>query len=82
MPVALNGGGAVDIFLTLNNTKGEQLLFNYPVKDLIIGAGGVNINRQRLFRLEDIDLDNSYYTQSTNVGYAATARLFILNFHY
>lgn len=82
MPVLLAGGGAVDIFLTLNDTSGKQLLFNYPVKDLIVTATGANQSRLRLFNLDDIDLDNSFYIQSTNIGYAVTGRLFTINFHY
>ena len=83
MPVLLNLAGGTNIFLTLTNVAGEQRLFNYPIQDLVVtGGGGVNNTRLRLFNVENIELDNSYYLLSTNVGWAVTGRLFILNFHY
>ena len=83
MPVLLNLAGGVDIFLTLTNVAKEQKLYNYPIQDLVVtGGGGVDNRRLRLFNLENIELDNSYYLLSTNLGWAVTGRLFILNFHY
>lgn len=82
MPVLLNLAGASEIFLTLKNVAGEQTIYNYPIQDLVVTFGGVNNTRLRLFNLENIELDNSYYLLSTNLGWAVTGRLFILNFHY
>ena len=82
MPVLLNLAGGIDIFLTLKNVADEQTIYNYPIQDLVVTFGGVNNNRLRLFNLENIELDNSYYLLSTNLGWGVTGRLFILNFHY
>ena len=82
MPVLLNLAGGIEIFLTLKNVADEQTIYNYPIQDLVVTFGGVNNNRLRLFNLENIELDNSYYLLSTNLGWGVTGRLFILNFHY
>ena len=83
MPV-LGNTVATRIFLTIRNVAGEQILFNYPIQDLVVTGGGINGDSTllRLFNVENIELDNSYYLLSTNLGWAVTGRLFILNFHY
>lgn len=56
-------------FITLKNTRGEELLFNHPVVNLWDGfnpAGGGSYEpgygkQMRLFNLPDIDFRNSYY---------------------
>jgi hypothetical protein len=83
MPVLLNLAAGANIFLTLTNVAGDQKLYNYPIQDLVVtGGGGVNNQRLRLFNVENIELDNSYYLLSTNLSWVVTGRLFILNFHY
>lgn len=75
---------AAGMMLTLRNGKGEDLLFNYPLTDLQVGGftTGSNTKRLRLFNLYDIDLNNSYYSQSVTIAYGFNARIFIINFHY
>ena len=83
MPV-LGNTVATRIFLTIRNVAGEQILFNYPIQDLVVTGGGINGDSTllRLFNIQNIELDNSYYLLSTSLGWAVTGRLFILNFHY
>lgn len=68
-------------YITLVNGKGEQLLYNWPIWDLVITSAGVNRNRLRYFDLYDIDLLNSYWINSSNVGYIVTDTLFRINFY-
>ena len=72
------------MMLTLRNVKGQDLLYNYPLSDLQVGdfSTGSNTQKLRLFNLYDIDLNNSYYSQSVTIGYGFDARIFLLNFHY
>jgi hypothetical protein len=61
-------------YLTLKNTRGEELLYNHPLVNLWNGfnpAGGGSYEpgygrQMRLFNLPDIDFRNSYYMSSFN----------------
>lgn len=68
-------------YITLVDGKGNQLLYNWPIWDLVITSSGSNTNRLRLFDLYDIDLLSSYWINSSNVGYVVTDTLFRINFY-
>jgi len=71
-----------DFLLTLMNTDGEQLWYNQPISDLVQTTGG-NFNlKLRLCKLKSIDLQRSYYTNVTGIGFIVTGTIFSLNFYY
>jgi len=66
------GGYPDQCFITLKNSKGEVLLYNYPANDLNDATdfivGGVLNFKLRLFNLYDVDLSQSYYFYSDVSG--------------
>jgi hypothetical protein len=84
MPLLVNAPSGLGLMLTLRDGKGNELLYNYPMSDLIVSnvQFGSPLNRMRLFNLYDLDLENSYWSQTQNVGYGAAQRIVIINFHY
>jgi hypothetical protein len=84
MPLLVNAPSGLGLMLTLRDGKGDELLYNYPMSDLIVSnvQFGSPLNRMRLFNLYDLDLENSYWSQTQNVGYGAAQRIVIINFHY
>ncbi len=81
-PVAWSPAVNSDYMITLIDVNGEQLLFNQPVSDLVVTVAGVNRTRLRLFNLFGIDLQRSYFSSVTGVGFITNATLFNLNFYY
>lgn len=71
-----------DFLLTFMNIKGEQLLFNQLVSDLVVTVGGVNNTRLRLFNLFAVDLQRSYFSSVQGVAFIGNATLFNINFYY
>lgn len=84
MPLLVNAPSGLGLMLTLRDGNGKELLYNYPMSDLIVSnvQFGSPLNRLRLFNLYDLDLENSYWSQTQNVGYGAAQRIVIINFHY
>lgn len=84
METTANSCAGLSLYLTLKDKSGKELLKNFPMSDLIVVNTplGSPLNRLRLFKLEGIDLNNSYYQQSLNVGFGFDARILIINFHY
>jgi hypothetical protein len=83
--------GATDsYYITLRNTRGEELLYNHPVVNLWNGynpAGGGSYEpgygkQMRLFNLSDIDFRNSYYTCNFSVAPLATFELFRITLYW
>lgn len=73
-------------WLTLVDKNHNTMLYNYPVVDLqdASNTGEVDNNfnyRLRLFKLHDIELQNSYFMYN-NVTGPLTGNLFNLNFYY
>jgi hypothetical protein len=71
-------------YLTLVNGNGEQLLYNYPMTDLMQtdGGSGNPLSRLRLFDLYDIDLLNSYWINQNNISWVISGSIMYLNFYY
>jgi hypothetical protein len=74
------------MYLTLQDTKGQQILYNYPVPDLIITSKqNTTLNlesRMRLFKLPNVDLNNSYFMITTNAFVLVYGTVANINFHY
>lgn len=71
-----------DYMITFMNVKGDQLLFNQPVSDLVQTLAGVNNTRLRLFNLFAIDLQRSYFTSVISTSFVSVSTLFNINFYY
>jgi hypothetical protein len=77
-------------FLTLKNTRGEELLFNHPVVNLWNGfnpAGGGSYvagygKQMRLFKLTDIDFRNSYYMTNFSAPVLTTFEVFRITLYW
>jgi len=67
--------------ITLVDTSGTQLLFNTPFRDLLQTSNGNPDQKLRLFRLNNIDLQRSYYTSVIPFGYTITGTIFNINFY-
>jgi hypothetical protein len=70
-------------YLTLSDSKKNIILNNYPLSDLLL------INQSpkaklRLFKIDGVDLLNSYFSQSSGyINFSPTSgTLFNLNFYY
>lgn len=75
-------GNAGYIFFNIFNSKGEQLLTDYPASDLCNISNPSIQTRQRLFDLYDIDLKQSYYIDTLNIPQPTTRVYFELNFYF
>jgi len=71
----------IDTLVTLVDTGGNFLLYNMPARNLVQTEGGANIDRLYLVKFKNIDLQKSYYTMVTNVGWASSGTIFQLNFY-
>lgn len=71
-----------DTFFTFVDGAKNQLLYNYPASDLLNSSVPTNQTRLRLFDLYDIDLNNSYWINTQNIGWAVTGTILELNFYY
>jgi hypothetical protein len=73
-------------YITLFNTKGEQLLYNYPVDDLnntqYQNANYLTPLKLRLFNLKNVDLRRSYFISSFNTPAVNTFEAFRLTFYF
>lgn len=71
----------IDTLITLVNNAGDFLMYNMPARNLVQTDGGANIDRLYLVDFPNIDLQKSYYTLVTNVGWASSGTIFQLNFY-
>lgn len=67
--------------LTLVDTSGTQLLFNTPLTDLRQTVNGAPNERLRLVKLNNIDLQRSYYTSVIPFSFIITANIFNIHFY-
>ena len=67
--------------ITLVDTSGTQLLFNTPFRDLLQTVNGAPNLKLRLCKLNNIDLQRSYYTSVIPFSYATTINIFNINFY-
>ena len=67
--------------ITLVDTSGTQLLYNTPFRDLLQTVNGAPNEKLRLCKLNNIDLQRSYYTSVIPFSYATTSNIFNINFY-
>lgn len=73
-------------YLTLVDSQHNTKLYNYPTEDLMDQTGGnvpitPGITRIRLFNLQNIELQNSYFF-FTNVTGPISGNIFDINFYF
>ena len=84
--VPLNATGD-SYYLTLFNTQGEQILYNYPIDDFnntqYQATGYITPPlKLRLCNLENVDLRRSYYISPFNTPSISSFEAFRLTFYY
>ena len=70
-------------YLTVSNTNGNNVLFNYPLSDLYLNDDYPSA-KLRLFNIDGIDLLNTYWIYTGNVPFSVIAQstLFTISFYY
>jgi hypothetical protein len=81
-----NGAYPDQAFITLKNSKGEVLIYNYPANDLNDTVNGAlfttQVFRLRLFNLYDVDLSQSYYFFNNVSGPIGNNSQIVFNFNF
>ena len=72
-----------ETYLSISNENKEYVLFNYPLSDLNL-SNSYPKSKLRLFKIDGIDLLNSYwiYSDTSPFSVAIATKIFDLNFYY